>query len=126
LANHSRRLHRREVGCHDLGRQIIAQPIVARLRVGDDRDIGVIALVARAPVGDVAHLDFHGSISTFGSTTCLSINAGQYANTSRTAGLPVVYPVTPGGPDVTSGANSLSNRSTLSLRESCTVTRSTT
>ena len=52
---------------------------------------------------------------TFVLITFLSINAGQYATTSFTLGLPPANPVIPGGPAVIRGANSLVNRVTIFL-----------
>src|SRR5437870_10449 len=53
VAYNARRSEGGEVGAHTVGRQVLAQPGVSRRRVGDDCDIGVIALVATAAVGDL-------------------------------------------------------------------------
>ena len=50
---------------------------------------------------------------------------GQYANTGYALARGPVYPVTPGGPEPTSGENSRTNRSTASRDGSWTLTRST-
>src|SRR5437660_3269017 len=97
-------------------------------------DAGILAPAARrwqqnTGVGEGfagGRTGFGQSNSTRAWTADLAMSAGQYANTSRTCGRPVVYPVVPGKPLVTSGANSFVNRSTAALWESRTATRSTT
>src|SRR5262245_5224795 len=53
VADHAGRIQLLEVVGDRLAGQVLAQPGVARLGVGDHGDVGMVALVATAPVGNV-------------------------------------------------------------------------
>src|SRR5688572_12067623 len=53
VAHHGGRVELAKVVGDGLAGEVLAEPAVARLSVGDDGDVGVIALVAGPAVGDV-------------------------------------------------------------------------
>src|ERR1051326_2159286 len=93
--------------------------------IGDQSDVGGVALVPGARMREIDEPLFHtSSTSTAGRTMALSSSAGQYATISSGFGRPPANPVTLGGPFRINGAISRVNRSTGASSRARTPTRS--